>query len=106
MMICIGQQYAYGFKPSHRSKCFIEVNSFNLSISLSHKTCFVSDDLTMLILLVAVYPFGAYYVVLPWIRTLNQFPNIVQLKQLELFLHGLNPFRFHEGFINFLGFRY
>ena len=76
MMICIGQQYAYGFKSSHRSKCFIEVNAFHLSISLSNETSFVSDNLTMLILLVAVYPFGAYYVVLPWIRTLNQFPYL------------------------------
>ena len=38
MMICIGQQYAYGFKSSHRSKCFIEVNPFNLSVSLSNET--------------------------------------------------------------------
>ena len=106
MMICIGQQYAYGFKPSHRSKCFIEVNALHLSISLSNETSFVSDNLTMLILFVAVYPFGAYYVVLPWIRTLNQFPYIIQLKLLKLFLHSLNPFWFPEGFSNFLGFRY
>ena len=106
MMICIGQQYAYGFKSSHRSKCFIEVNAFHLSISLSNETSFVSDNLTMLILLVAVYPFGAYYVVLPRIGTLDQFPYIIQLKLLKLFLHSLNPFRFHEGFFNFLGFCY
>ena len=73
MMICIGQQYAYGFKSSHRSKCFIEVNAFHLSVSLSNKASFVSGDLSMLILLVAVYPFGAYYIVLPRIGTLNQF---------------------------------
>ena len=100
MMICIGQQYAYGFKSSHRSKCFIKVNAFHLSISLSNETSFVSDNLTMLILLVAVYPFGAYYVVLPRIGMLDQFPL------LKLVLHSLNPFRFHEGFFNFLGFFY
>ena len=103
-MICIGQQYAYGFKSSHRSTCFIEFNAFHLSISLSNKTSFVSDNLTMLILLVVVYPFGAYYIVLPRIRTLNQFPYIIQFKLLKLFLNSLNPFRFHEGFFNFLGF--
>ena len=106
MMICIGQQYVYGFKASHRSKRFIEVNAFHLSISLSNETSFVSDNLTMLILLVAVYPFGAYYVVLPRIRMLNQFPYIIQFKLLKLFLHSLNPVRFHEGFFNFLGFCY
>ena len=70
-MIGIGQQYAYGFKSSHRSKCFIEVNSFNLSVSLSNETSLVSDNLTMLILLVAIYPFGANDIVLPRIRTLD-----------------------------------
>ena len=106
MMICIGQQYAYGFKSSHRSKCFIEVNAFHLSISLSNETSFVFDNLTMLILLVVVYPFGAYYVVLPRIGTLDQFPYIIQLKMLKLVLHSLNPFRFLEGFFNFLGLCY
>ena len=105
-MICIGQQYAYGFKSCHRSKCFIEVNSFHLSVTLCNKTSLVSYHLTMLILLVTIYPFGAYYIVLPRIRTLDQFPHIVQLELLKFFLHGLNPFRFHEGFFNFLGFRY
>ena len=89
-----------------KSKGFIEVNPFNLSVSLSNETSLVSDNLTMLILLVAIYPFCAYYVVLPRIRTLNQFPYIIQLKLLKLFLHSLNPFRFHEGFFNFLGFCY
>ena len=101
-MICIGQQYAYGFKSSHRGKCFIKVNAFHLSISLSNETSFVSDNLTMLILFVAIYPFSAYNVVLSWIRTLNQFPYIIQLKLLKLFLHSLNTFSFDEGFINFL----
>ena len=77
MMICIGQQYAYGFKSSHRSKCFIEVSAFHLSISLSNETSFVSDNLTMLILFVAIYPFCAYYVVLAGVRTLDKFPDIV-----------------------------
>ena len=70
MMICIGQQYAYGFKSRHRSKCFIEVNAFHLSISLSNETSLVSDDLTVLILFVAIDPFGAYDVVPPRIRML------------------------------------
>ena len=38
----------------------------------------------MLILLVAIYPFGAYYVVLARVRTLDQFPDIVELQQFEL----------------------
>ena len=104
MMTCIGQKYAYGFKSSYRSKCFIEVNAFHLSISLSNKTCFVSDDLTMLILLVAIYPFGANDIVLPRIRALDQFPHIIQLELLKLFFHSLNPFRFHESFSDFVGF--
>ena len=54
-MVGIGNQYANGFKPSHRSKCFIEVNPFNLSVTLSHETSLVSDDL--------YYPEGAYYYV-------------------------------------------
>ena len=77
MMICIGQQYAYGFKSSHRSKCFIEVNPFNLSVPLSNETSFVSDNLTMLILFVAIDPFGANNIVLAWIRTFDKLPDIV-----------------------------
>ena len=75
MMICIGQQYAYGFKSSHRSKCLIEVNPFNLSVSLSNETSFVSDNLTMLILFVVIDPFGADDIVLARIRTLSLVEN-------------------------------
>jgi len=60
----------------------------------------------MLILFVAIDPFGADDIVLARIWTLYQLPYIVQLELLKLFLHSLNPFRFREGFINFLGFRY
>ena len=103
-MICIGKQYANSFKPCHRSKSFIKVNPFYLSVTLSNQTSLVSDNLTMLILLVVIYPFCANDIVLMRIRTLDQFPHIVQLELLKLFLHGLNPFRFHEAFGDFLGF--
>ena len=73
---------------------------------MSNKTSLVSDNLTMLILFVAIDPFGAYDIVLARIRTLDKFPYIVQLELLKLLLHSLNPFRFHKGFSNFLGFRY
>ena len=98
------KQYANGFKSCHRRKCFIEVNPFNLSVALSNQTSLVSDNLTMFILFFVIDPFGANDVVLLRVRTLNQFPHIVQLKLLKLFLHRLNPFRFHKGFSNFLGF--
>ena len=75
-----GYELPQGMQQEHMLH---EINTFHLSISLSNETSFVSDNLTMLTLLVAVYPFGAYYSVLPWIRMLNQFPYIVQLKLLN-----------------------
>ena len=43
-------------------------------------------------------------VMLARVRSLDEFPNIIQLELLKFFLHGLNPFRFHKSFSNFLGF--
>ena len=79
-MICIGQQYAYGFKSSHRSKCFIEVNAFHLSISLSNETSFVSDNLTIFILLVVLDPLCANDIVLARIWPFDQFLDVVELE--------------------------
>ena len=77
MMICIGQQYVYGFKSSHRSKSFIEINSFNLCVALSYQSCLIPHHKAIFILLVAVDPLCANDIVLARIWTFNQFQTLL-----------------------------
>src|SRR5438874_2362606 len=103
MMVSKSKHYANGFKSSNRCKGFTEANTLNLSVALSNKTCLVFDDLAVFIKLVAIDPLCADDVVGTRIRSLDQFPNIIQFELKKFILHGLNPFRFLECFNNFSG---
>ena len=77
MMVSISKQYAYSLKSSNRCKSFIEINSFNLCVSLSYKTSLIPHHKSIFILLVEVDPFGTDDIVLAWDWSLDKFPDIV-----------------------------
>src|SRR4051812_18680858 len=103
MMVIKSKHYANGFKPSNRCKGFTKANTLNLSVALSNKPCLVSEDLAVFIKLVTEDPLCVDDVVDTWIRSLHQFPNIIQFELKKFILHGLNPFRFFECLSNFSG---
>ena len=103
MMVSLSKQYVNSFKSSNRCKRFVEINSFNLCVALSYKMSLIPHHKAVFILFVAVDPFGADDVVLVWVWSLDKLPHIVELELMQFILHGLNPLRFHECFINFSG---
>ena len=61
MMGSKGQKHPYSFKPCHRCKCFLKVQSFNLCVSLCHQSCLVACHHAIFILLVAKNPSTRVY---------------------------------------------
>src|SRR3954471_7033380 len=94
MMVRKSKSYAYILKSSNRCKGFTEVNTLNLGVALSHKACFVSDDLSMFIKLVAEDPLCPDDIVDVRIRSFDQFLDIIKLELKKFILHSLNPFNF------------
>ena len=80
MMVSISKQYVNSLKSSNRCKSFIEINSFNLCVALSYKSCLIPHHKAIFIFLVAVDPFGADDIVLAWDWSLDKFPDIVELE--------------------------
>ena len=80
MMVSISKQYANSLKSSNRCKSFIEINSFNLCVALSYKPCLIPHHKAIFILLVAVDPLCANDIVFARIRTIDQFPDVVELE--------------------------
>ena len=103
MMVSISKQYVNSLKSSNRCKSFIEINSFNLCVALSYKRSYIPYHKAIFILCVAVDPFGTDDVVLAWVWSLDKLQQIVELELMQFILHGLNPLRFRECFINFSG---
>ena len=77
MMVSKCKSYAYRLKSSNRCKGFTEVNTLNLGVPLIHKACFVSNDLSIFIKLVAKDTLCADDIVNARIRSLEQFPDII-----------------------------
>ena len=103
MMVSVSKQYVNSLKSSNRCKSFIKINSFNLCVALSYKTSLIPHHKAIFVLLVALDPFGTDDVVLAWVWSLDKLPHIVELELMQFILHGWNPLRFHECFMNFGG---
>src|SRR3990170_4138995 len=103
MMVSISKQYANSLKSSNRCKSFIKINSFNLCVALSYKTSLIPHHKAIFILLVVVDPFCADDIVLARIRSLDKFPDIIELKLMQFLLHSLNPLRLQKCFIYLSG---
>src|ERR1041385_8809893 len=103
MMVSECKHNTNGLKSSNRSEGFTEVDPLDLCVSLCCETSFVSDDLSILIELVAVDPLRADDIVNMRIMTFDQLPNIIQFELKKFVLHRLNPFRFLKCLSNFGG---
>ena len=63
--------YAYRLQSSNRSEGFTKVYAFNLGVALCYEACFVSDDLTIFVELVAEDPLCPDDIVNARIRSLE-----------------------------------
>src|SRR3954463_81511 len=88
-----------GFETSHWSIGFTKIDTFDLSVTLCYQPGLISYHNTILILLVAEYPFGANNVMLRGITPLNQRPHFVSLKLMKLFHHSQHPIWILHSFI-------
>ena len=91
------------FKSCNGGECLSEVQPFNLSEALSHKSCLVSNHHSMLILFVAEDPLGADDVLV--LRMFFKNPNFIASEVVELFLYGHHPIRVLKSFIYICGFQ-
>ena len=80
MMVSISKQYADSLMTRNRYKSFIEINSFNLCVALSYKSCLIPHHKAIFILLVAVDPFCADDIMLAWVWSLDKFLEIPELE--------------------------
>src|SRR3954462_10666596 len=101
MMVSKCESDAYRLKSSNRSEGFTEVYAFNLGVALCYEACFVSDNLTIFVELVAEDPLYPDDIVNPRIKSLDKFPDIIKLELKKFILHSLNPLSFLESFSYF-----
>ena len=90
------QKDANGLKSSYRSKEFIKVYSFYLSVTLSYQPRFIPYYLAILIRFVFEDPFGAddMSVFGPW----NKFPYIIPYELILLLVHWVRLILILKGF--------
>jgi hypothetical protein len=79
-------------------KCFPKVLPFYLDISLCYKVSLVSHSLTILPLFVVEHPFGANQI--DSMRRINQGPDLVSLKVLQLFMHSIDSTQIRKSMSN------
>ena len=61
-------------------KSFIEINTLNLCVALSYKSCLIPHHKAIFILLVAVDPLCADDIVLARVWSLDKFLDVVELE--------------------------
>src|ERR1043165_5372239 len=88
-----------GFETGHWSIGFTEIDTFDLGVTLCYQSGLVSYHNTILILLVAEYPFSANNIMLRGIRSFNERPHFVSLKLMKLFHHSQQPIWILHSFI-------
>jgi hypothetical protein len=83
---------------SNMSIGFPKVLTFYLAISLCYRASLVSHNLTVLPLFVLEHPFGANDI--NSIRRIIQGPDVVSIKVLQFFMHGIDPTRIRKSVSN------
>ena len=79
------------------------INSFNLCVALSYKSCLIPYHKAIFVLLVAIDLVCANDIVLARIWMFDQFPDVAEIELMQFFLHSLNPLRLQKCFIYLSG---
>jgi hypothetical protein len=76
-------------QDEQQEQSFLQSLTFYMAKTLSNKASLISHNPTILPLFFFENSFGSYHIHIT--RRFNSVPNLVSLKVLQLFMHGIDP---------------
>lgn len=85
------------------TKCLFEIDSFNLCKPVADQPCFFPSNMSILIQILHENPFCVNEIFI--LRSQNQFPSIILLNLVQLFVHSSYPMFIMTSLFKFVWFK-